>query len=70
MKHMTQRQKEILAFIRDYMDENGMAPSHEEIKQGLDISSNSAVAKHLAALEKKKKIRVIPRRSRAIQLVA
>lgn len=69
-RHVTGKQKQVLAFIRDYIEENDYAPTHEEIQRHFEWASKSVVTKYLNALEKKKKIKVTPRLSRAIKLVA
>lgn len=40
----------IYTFIRSYIDDNGIAPSYQEIRDGLGISSTSVVAYHMAKL--------------------
>ena len=51
--NLTQRQQEVYAFLRDYFGEHGTAPSYEEIRQELGLSSLSTVSKHLKQLERK-----------------
>lgn len=55
MKELTDRQLEVLGFIRRHMDALGYAPSVREISQEFGIALN-AVAEHLKALERKKAI--------------
>lgn len=52
MQPRTRRQREILDFINEFIDERGHIPSYQQIARKLKIASKSAVAKHIAALEK------------------
>jgi SOS regulatory protein LexA len=52
MQPRTRRQREILDFINDYTERKGYKPSYQLIARHLGIASKSAVAKHIAALEK------------------
>lgn len=53
MDPLTDRQQEILDFIRDYKQDNGYSPLVDEIKSHFRLSSVNGVIKHLRALEKK-----------------
>ena len=50
---LTRRQKEVLDFIVDFVEENGYSPSYEEMAHGLDLASVATVHKHIEALEKR-----------------
>jgi SOS-response transcriptional repressor LexA len=47
---MTPRQHQILNFIRDYIVENGFAPSYREMAEGLQIVSRSNLHGTVSAL--------------------
>ena len=47
---LTKRQKEVLDFIADFIEENGYSPSYEELAQGLSLSSLASVHKHIEGL--------------------
>jgi SOS regulatory protein LexA len=51
MTQITKRQKETLDFIKAYRKKNGYAPSLEEIKSHLKLSSVSTAHYHVKALE-------------------
>ncbi len=51
MTNITKRQKETLDFIKAYQAKNGYAPSLEEIKTYLKLSSVSTAHHHVKALE-------------------
>ena len=48
---ISDKQQEMLAFIENFVEENGYPPTYEEIRIGLDISSKSLVNYHLEVLE-------------------
>ena len=52
-KFLTKRQKEILAFIADCHEREGVAPTQREIRDHFGYSSYGTVYKHLQLLEKK-----------------
>ena len=39
---LTKRQKQVLDFIANFLDENGYCPSYEEIARGLELASRRA----------------------------
>ncbi len=51
--YLTDRQKEIYNFIKDYIKKRGIAPSYEEIKKEFGFKSLGTVFEHLKTLEKK-----------------
>lgn len=63
---LTERQQQVLDFIRRYIGEHGFAPSYEEIRQAMGVASLNAVYDMLAALERKGAIERVAGRSRAI----
>lgn len=52
MQPRTRRQREILDFITEFIEERGHIPSYQQIARKFKIASKSAIAKHIAALEK------------------
>ncbi|HET7537077.1 MAG TPA: transcriptional repressor LexA [Candidatus Didemnitutus sp.] len=53
---LTERQEEILDFIRQYQAEHGMPPSTREIQRHFKFSSQSTVMGHLQALATKEHV--------------
>ncbi|WP_351234209.1 hypothetical protein [Streptomyces sp. NPDC002133] len=51
MDHLSQRQEQILACIREWISEHGEAPTIREIGRAVGLSSPSSVAYHLRRLE-------------------
>jgi len=66
---ITQRQKEILDFIQDYVDFNGYPPTYREIGKRFNISSTFGVKRHIDALIKKGLLSSESRSSRTLSLV-
>ena len=70
MDDLTPRQMEILALIRDTLEESGMPPTRAEIADAFGFSSPNAAEQHLRALARKGAIEMIPGASRGIRLTA
>ena len=51
MQPRTKRQREILDYITNFIEEHGYEPSYQQIARRFRIASKSAIAKHIAALE-------------------
>jgi repressor LexA len=69
MKYVTERQRDILQFIRDFQRERGVAPTHREICDHFGFSSYGTVYKHLSLLEKKGLIRRDWNQKRGVELI-
>jgi repressor LexA len=69
MKYLTERQRDILEFIRGFQKEHGVAPTHREICDHFGFSSYGTVYKHLSLLEKKGLIRRDWNQKRGVELV-
>ena len=48
---LTAKQHELLLFIHKRLDETGVSPSFEEMKEALDLKSKSGVHRLIGALE-------------------
>ena len=66
---LTERQNEILNFIKDYLRENGFPPTLREIGSRFQISSTFGVKRHLDALEKKGYLVIERKASRGIRII-
>ena len=69
MKYLTERQRDILQFIREFQRERGVAPTHREICDRFGFSSYGTVYKHLSLLEKKGLIRRDWNQKRGVELI-
>jgi repressor LexA len=67
--YLTERQRDILSFIRDFQKEKGVAPTHREICEAFGFSSYGTVYKHLSILEKKGLLRRDWNQKRGVELV-
>jgi repressor LexA len=66
---LTKRQREILKYLQGYSEENGYAPSFEEIARHFNYNSLATVHEHLTNLERKGYIRRSYNESRAIEIL-
>jgi repressor LexA len=68
MEPLTRRQKEILEYIRNFIDDNGYAPSYREIAHYFELSSTGTIAEYINILEEKGYLTKDAMEARAIQL--
>jgi repressor LexA len=66
---LTRKQHELVCFIHDRLEETGVSPSFEEMKEALDLKSKSGVHRLISALEERGYIRRLPNRARALEVV-
>ena len=66
---LTKRQREILNYLTAYSEQNGYAPSFEEIAETFKYSSLATVHEHLTNLERKGYIKRSYNESRAIEIL-
>ena len=66
---LTKRQREILNYLGGYAEENGYAPSFEEIARQFNYNSLATVHEHLSNLERKGYIKRSFNESRAIEIL-
>jgi repressor LexA len=66
---LTRKQHELICFIHDRLDETGVSPSFEEMKDALDLKSKSGVHRLISALEERGFIKRLPNRARALEVV-
>ena len=69
MLPLTKRQREILDYLQDFIQQHGYAPSLEEIGRRFGLSSLATVHKHLTNLQEKGFIKRAWNRSRSVELV-
>jgi repressor LexA len=66
---LTAKQRELLIFIRERLEESGISPSFDEMREALDLKSKSGVHRLISALEERGFIRRLPNRARALEVV-
>ena len=65
---LTKPQKRILNYLAVFINKQGYAPSNQEIRKHIKVSSPSTVHHHLKALESLGYIRKIPNQPRGIEI--
>ena len=68
LQPLTKRQREILDYLNEFIQQHGYAPSLEEIGRRFNLSSLATVHKHLTNLQEKGFIRRAWNRSRSVEL--
>ena len=66
---LTAKQHELIQFIQKRLEETGISPSFEEMKEALDLKSKSGVHRLISALEERGFIRRLPNRARALEVI-
>jgi len=66
---LTEKQKDLLLFIHARMQERGVPPSFDEMKDALDLRSKSGIHRLITALVERGFIRRLPHRARAIEVI-
>ncbi len=66
---LTAKQHELIRFIQQRLEETGVSPSFEEMKEALDLKSKSGVHRLISALEERGFIRRLPNRARALEVI-
>lgn len=66
---LTQRQHQLLKFIQDYLDQYGVPPSFEEMRNALKLKSKSGIHRLITGLEERGYIRRLAYRARALEVV-
>lgn len=69
MNTLSQRQKQVLEYIRSHQAQKGYPPSVREIGDAIGLSSSSSVHSHLNILESKGFLRRDPTKPRAIEIL-
>ncbi len=66
---LTRKQHELIRFIQAKLEDTGVSPSFEEMKEALDLKSKSGVHRLISALEERGFIRRLPNRARALEVL-
>jgi repressor LexA len=66
----TKKQRELLAYIEQFIAEKGFSPSYREIMQGLQYTSVATVSLHVNNLIRRGHLRKRDRSARSIEVVA
>ncbi|MEL6297408.1 MAG: transcriptional repressor LexA [Pseudomonadota bacterium] len=66
---LTQKQKDLLMFIHARLQDTGVPPSFDEMKDALELKSKSGIHRLITALEERGFIRRLPHRARALEVL-
>ncbi len=66
---LTRKQSELLRFINLRLQESGVPPSFDEMKDALDLKSKSGIHRLILALEERGFLRRLPNRARALEVL-
>jgi len=66
---LTRKQQLLLLFINENLQNDGVAPSFEEMKESLGLRSKSGVHRLIKGLEERGFIRRLPHRARALEVI-
>jgi repressor LexA len=66
---LTRKQLELLDFIRQRVEVDGVPPSFDEMKDALDLKSKSGIHRLITALEERGFIRRLAHRARALEIL-
>ena len=66
---LTRKRFELLRFIHERLQEAGVPPSFDEMKDALDLRSKSGIHRLITALEERGFIRRLPNRARAVEVI-
>lgn len=69
MTPLTEKQEDVLAFVKSFIEGKGYPPTRKEICAHFGHSSPSGIDQHLRIIEEKGWINLTPNISRGIQLV-
>ena len=66
---LTRKQLELLDFIKQRIDRDGVPPSFDEMKEALELRSKSGIHRLITALEERGFIRRLAHRARALEIL-
>ena len=66
---LTRKQHELLMFIHQRIQESGVSPSFDEMKEALDLASKSGIHRLITALEERGFVRRLAHRARALEIL-
>ena len=66
---LTRKQNELLMFINKRLNDGGVSPSFDEMKEALRLKSKSGIHRLITGLEERGFLRRLPHRARALQVL-
>ena len=69
IRMLTKKQKELLNYIQNFQNKNGVTPSYEEMKSALDLKSKSGIHRLIIALEERGFVKRLAHKARALEII-
>jgi repressor LexA len=66
---LTRKQHELLSYIDNHLNTNGVPPSYDEMKDALGLKSKSGIHRLITGLEERGFIRRLPHKARALEVL-
>ncbi|MCR9213635.1 MAG: transcriptional repressor LexA [Proteobacteria bacterium] len=66
---LTKKQHQLLIYIHDCLENRGVSPSFDEMKEALDLKSKSGIHRLITGLTERGFIRRLPHRARALEVL-
>jgi len=66
---LTRKQNELLLFINKRLNDDGVSPSFDEMKEALRLKSKSGIHRLITGLEERGFLRRLPNRARALEVI-
>ncbi|MGB0630394.1 MAG: transcriptional repressor LexA [Alphaproteobacteria bacterium] len=66
---LTRKQHQLLTYIDNHLNSNGVPPSYDEMKDALGLKSKSGIHRLITALEERGFIRRLPHKARALEVL-
>jgi repressor LexA len=66
---LTRKQHELLLFIHRHIEDSGISPSFDEMKEALNLKSKSGIHRLITALEERGFVRRLAHRARALEVL-
>ena len=66
---LTKKQKQLLNYISNFQNRNGVTPSYEEMKDALNLKSKSGIHRLVLALEERGFVKRLAHKARALEII-
>ena len=66
---LTKKQKELLDYLKDYISNNQISPSFEEMKKAINLKSKSGIHRLISSLEERGFIKRLKHKARAMEII-
>ncbi len=66
---LTRKQHELLTYIHQHLDDHGISPSFDEMKEALNLKSKSGIHRLITGLEERGFIRRLAHKARALEVL-